>query len=155
MTTVALDTNLLMLLVVGRASPAFITRHKRLTQYSHHDFNLLVEALERADAIMTTPNTLTEVSNLAGFGVIDPLRSQIYGVLRNFTELLSEHYRPSRLAAAEPEYDRLGIADAAWLGVLDEETVLLTDDMQLYLATARRGLNVINFDHLREGRGGR
>jgi hypothetical protein len=40
---VVLDTNLLVLLVVGSVPRNYIGRHKRLSQYSEADFELLVE----------------------------------------------------------------------------------------------------------------
>jgi hypothetical protein len=42
---VVVDTNLLLLLVVGSASRNYVDKHKRLGDYSLDDFDLLVELI--------------------------------------------------------------------------------------------------------------
>ncbi|MGH9477535.1 MAG: hypothetical protein ACRD1C_14630, partial [Terriglobales bacterium] len=59
-----LDSNLLVLLTVGTASRAYISRHKRLQAYSEADFDLLVEVIAPVSKVMVTSNTLTETANL-------------------------------------------------------------------------------------------
>ena len=152
MISVALDTNLLLLLVVGRVAPQLVARHKRLRTYLPTDFLLLVDTLRQADSVVTTPNALTEVSNLAGYGMTEPLRSEIYLSLRQVIDELAESYRISRLAAREPEFTRLGLCDAVWLGAIDRETILVTDDLPLYRAALDRGIAAFNFAQLREER---
>lgn len=62
---IVLDTNLLVLLIVGIASPTYIAIHKQLRAYSLQDFDLLTRLLETASRIIVTPNTLTEaVTNI-------------------------------------------------------------------------------------------
>ena len=63
---VLLDTNLLVLLVVGLESRRFIAQHKRLTAYSSEDFDLLIDLLGRFGPAgwATTPSVLAEASNL-------------------------------------------------------------------------------------------
>ncbi len=156
MPAIALDSNLLLLLIVGKCSPEQIGRHRRLSDYSRNDFNRLVGAIERVQSFVTTPNVLTEVSNLADFGVREPLRRAISEEIARFAGVSDERYCPSRIAAGQPEYLWLGIADAAWLSTLTDEVTLLTVDTQLYLAAAQRGLQAVNFptDRSRERRPG-
>ncbi|KQT60112.1 hypothetical protein ASG52_18495 [Methylobacterium sp. Leaf456] len=59
-----LDTNLLVLLTVGRASPAFVEVHKRTRSDRSEDMPLLETLLAKADRIVTTPHVLGETSNL-------------------------------------------------------------------------------------------
>ena len=59
-----LDTNLLVLLVVGSESRDLISKHRRLEHYSSEDYDILYRLLEDADELFVTPNTLTEASNL-------------------------------------------------------------------------------------------
>ena len=133
MNAVALDTNLLLLLIIGQASQTLVGRHKRLSAYELHDYNLLVETL-------------------AGLGVAEPPRTRIYEILRFFVEHSNERFSESARVVTEPEYARLGIADAAWLGLLDEKMTLLTDDEALYRAATHRGFEVVNLNHLRTAR---
>ena len=153
MRRIAVDTNLLLLLVVGSASRSHIARHKRLRAYSIEDFDFLLEILRNTDEIVATPNAWTEVSNLAGFGLVDPIRSEVFAALANLINKLHERYRTSSSASEEPEFARLGLTDCAWLESSGSNTILLTDDLQLYLAACHRGMNAFNFTHLREQRG--
>ncbi|WP_285669956.1 hypothetical protein [Paralimibaculum aggregatum] len=127
----------------------FPRRHKRLAEYDPEAFLLLLEQLEGAD-LVTTPNAMTEASNLVVQGLRGSLRAEVLAALARFSELAREHYEPSRGVTEAPEYLRLGLADTAWLAVLDRETELLTVDLGLYLAALDRGLPARNFNHLRD-----
>lgn len=153
MRVIAVDTNLMILLVVGSCSRSLIAVHKRLTAYSNADFDLLLGMISTYDKIVVTPNALTEVSNLLGYGVVEPYRTSLYKRLKVIAEQADERYEPSRFVVAEPEYPRIGIADCAWLRCLDLKVELLTDDVHLYLAAMGRGLVAYNFNHFREQRG--
>ena len=50
------------------------------------------------------------------------------------------------------EFSQLGLADCAWLAMLDDSTRLLTVDNALYLAAHRCGCDAVNFNHVRASR---
>ena len=58
------DTNLLMLLWVGRWNSAFISRHKRTNQFDANDYGLLEMLVELFTKVVVTPCILAEASNL-------------------------------------------------------------------------------------------
>lgn len=153
MRKVALDANLLVLLAVGLVSRDSILRHKRLRAYSPDDFDLLRELIGPANRIVATPNSITEASNIAGYGLHEELRAHVYRRLGAIIEALDERYEPSSLVIKEPEYTRLGISDCAWLRCLEISTPLLTVDVELYVAALHRKLTALNFNHYREQRG--
>ncbi|MCY7357876.1 MAG: hypothetical protein LH609_10485 [Rudanella sp.] len=62
-----LDTNLLVLLVIGQYDPKRINGHKRLQSYTSEDYDLLLGFMSLFRTFATTPNILTEVSNLRVF----------------------------------------------------------------------------------------
>ena len=66
MKSLIIDTNLLVLLVVGLTRLSLIERHKRTKQYVAADFELLVRCISNSSRIVVTPHTLAETSNLAG-----------------------------------------------------------------------------------------
>lgn len=147
---VALDANLLLLLVVGLIDPNVIGGHKRLRQYDAAAFDLLLGAIGETDKILTTPNVLTEVSNVLDWGMFEPRRSALRQGFSNFiTSAACEIYHPSSAVAVDPDFGRLGLADCAWLGCINEEAVLFTDDLLLFNAAVSRGLIAFNFTHLR------
>jgi len=144
-----LDTNLLLLLVVGTASKKYISRHKRLRAYSEMDFDLLIRIISDAPAILVTPNTLTETSNLIGH-IDEQARTKIFMVFCDFIRSADEHYCESRQAIARKEFVRLGLTNSVLLHEATDSFILLTADLKLYLAAAKEGYLVQNFNHLRE-----
>ncbi len=149
----ALDSNIALLLAVGRTSPDLITRHRRLRGYERGDFELLEGMLADVDSVVTTPYALSEVSNLATFGIGDPWRTRVVASVTGLVDAFTEIYNPSRRLVQRPEFVRLGLADSAWLALLDDATTLITVDLDLYLEALRQSLNVTNFNHERSLRG--
>lgn len=147
-----IDTQLLVLLVVGSASPRYIALHKRLGVYSEQDFVLLLSVIEQFGEIVFTPNTLTEASNLLA-QTSEPLRSRLFEVFRALIGETREIYIESCAAAGSSVFLRLGLTDAALLTGDTVESVLLTADLDLYLAAALGTREVVNFNHLRAARG--
>lgn len=148
----ALDANLTLLLVIGLVSKQLVGRHKRLA-FTESDFDLLQNIVARSKCVRSTPNALTEVSNIAEFGLKGTIRRQVADGLRKYINATSEHYVPSTVAAAAGEFSWLGLSDCAWLCAMDQETHLLTVDHSLYQAALKRGLPATNFNHLREASG--
>lgn len=151
MTPVTLDSNLLLLYVVGSASRGYIAKHKRLKTFTERDFDLLIDQLSVASSVVPTPDTLTETSNLIDY-IGDPARSHVY---RKLNELLGlaeyeETYVPSSRAASLPELPRLGLTDCALLDVCASGVPLITADLPLFLAAVGRGARALNFNHLRD-----
>lgn len=148
---VILDSNLLLLLVVGLASQNYIKIHRRLNSYTDDDFVLLAKILNSVDSIILTPNTLTETSNLIGY-IVNPARAEIYTVFRALLETPGneERFVESKVAMTRTEFVRLGLTDAALLHMATESHTLLTADLDLYLAAVSQGLKAENFNHLRK-----
>jgi hypothetical protein len=146
--TIILDSNLMVLLVVGSASRSYIAKHKRLKVYTEREFDLLLEILSTASRIVVTPNTETETSNLAGY-IAEPARTHIYRCLREFLLLSTtdEVYVESGVAAGHGAFMRLGITDAALLNAMAEASTLVTADLDLYLEARRGGRNAVNFNN--------
>ena len=143
------DSNLLILLIVGLTEPALIGRHKVLKRYDQDSFQLLLLHLQNYSALISTPNILTETSNLAS--QIDATAKRAIRVtVSDFVAKNLEIAVRSVAAARHPEFLRLGLTDAAILSILDRDTLLLTDDLDLWSAAQSHGLHAKNFSHLRE-----
>ena len=144
------DTNILLLYIVGSLSLDRIARHKRTDTFTIEDYLLLDALLRQFGGIVVTPNILTEVSNLLGY-TDEKTRGSLLILLRSLAWISEEHYVRSLDAVETAEFSRLGLADASILSCPTEGLTVLTDDLHLYLALQRRGVEVINFNHLREG----
>ncbi|MEJ2801485.1 PIN domain-containing protein [Comamonas sp. BIGb0124] len=150
---VAVDTNLLLLLIVGITSRDFIAKHKRLNTFVAADFDLLLQQLSHADQIVLTPNVLTETSNLVDH-IAEPMRSRIYAQFAALIgqSLACEIYVPTLRLTGHPTFSRLGVSDSALLELVEQGVVLLTVDLDLFLAAVSTvaGQSAINFNNLRE-----
>jgi len=146
--TLLVDTNLLVLYLVGLLGSESLAAHKRTTSYTLEDFFLLGDILASKTRLVTTPHILSEVSNLSR-QVREPLRSQIATVLQGMLQVVDERYVESSGAATNPCFHRLGLTDAAIVDLCGAGVLLLTDDLDLYLEVGRAGGQAFNFNHLR------
>ena len=146
-----IDTQLLVLLVVGETDKALISKHRRTKAYRVEDYDLLVKLINDTDhQVFVTPNTLTEASNLlAQHG--EPERSRIFGVLQALIETAEEKVVESRVAARNSNFRRLGLTDAVLLEVVSASNPLITTDFELYrAASAKEAGAAYNFTHYRD-----
>lgn len=145
---ILVDTNILLLYFVGSVNPKRISQFKRTNQFNVDDFERLVQILGYFQKIVTTPNILTEVSNLAG-QLTDPERSLCFNALAMATATLTEVYVPSNVATNSVQFTRFGITDCGIEQIAKGSYLVLTDDFKLssYLSTLQ--IDIINFNHLR------
>ncbi len=144
-----IDANLLVLFTVGTVDRELIAKHRRLREFTADDYHLLLYLIRRVEHVFVTPNTLTETSNLLGQHG-EPERSRFFRALRFIIEKSKEIVISSAAAATNSAFTRLGLADAALLEAVTEETPLVTVDLDLYLAAVSKGSDTaINFTHLR------
>ena len=134
------DTNLLVLLVVGNVNPDLIAKHRRLDGYTVADFKVLLELVNLVDRVFVTPNTLTEASNLLGQHG-EPERSLLMEGLRALIEGSEEIVISSAQASANSVFPSLGLTDAALLEAVSEERPLVTVDARLYSLASTKGQN--------------
>lgn len=147
-----LDSQLVVLLVVGLVSKTIIPKHKNLTAYTPSDYDLLRAILGADPGILLLPNIVTESSSLLRQHR-DPERRRLMAKLRELIASSEERYVPSARAAAQADYMRLGITDSAILVGGAPDLRLLTADLDLFVAAETSGLRAINFNHHRESFG--
>ena len=142
-----IDTNLLVLLIVGETGTELIAKHRRLRAFQAEDYERLARLVNAMDHVLVTPNTLTEASNLlAQHG--EPERSRFFAVLRALIEESEEIVVSSEDASRNREFSRLGLADAALLEVVTNSTPVVTTDLDLYLAASEKESEAaFNFRH--------
>ena len=142
-----LDSNLLLLRWCAEFDPTLVQRFKRLNSFRASDLQLLVTTLQLFSAVRTTPHVLTEVSNLAT-SLPRHLKDQWFHHYAGKVQTIQEDWTPSSRIAEGP-WMWLGLTDAA-LATLATSHVILTIDFPLSNSLESRGLNVINFNHLRD-----
>ncbi len=146
---VLVDTNLLLLYFVGSFRKDLIARFKRTEVFTVEDFDLLVRLLGLFTKVVTTPNILTETSNLAG-QLRSDLKEGLFGVFAAGINILEECHIPSAEAAKSQEFVRFGLTDAVMANLARENYLILTAEYRLSQYLQSLGIDVINFNHLRD-----
>ena len=144
-----IDTNLLLLWVVGSTSQDYILRHKKLTEFTVRDYDELVRLIDLVDRIEVTPHILAETSNLAGY-IAEPARTAVFVAFARFIGLADENHVPAKIASEHGDFARLGLTDVAAVIIANPGSTLLTSDLDLYIAAVTAGIDSINFNHLRD-----
>jgi rRNA-processing protein FCF1 len=142
------DTNLLVLYVVGGVNRNRIDTFKRTTRYTKSDYDLLLRVIAKFNPLYAVAHVLAEVSNLTDLPGAERLLAR--HVLKEAIALLDEVEISSVQAVSDPLYQSLGLVDAA-IGTLARahNCTVLTDDLDLYLRLSRDHVDVLNFTHLR------
>lgn len=151
---VLLDSNLLLLLLVGTLNPNLIGG-KRTSRYLPAHFDKLSELLAKFKCIVTIPHILTEVSNLGGQELKDKKLEAFYVLLQHPTWLnievadirIDERHVP-RNETEVLLVRRFGLTDAVTIKLCLQQLLLLSDDFPLVGVIQKRGGHAINFNHL-------
>ena len=137
-----IDANLLLVYVVGKTDLKALARLPHTKQYED-DYFLVERVVEWFAKVYTTPNVLTEVSNLG-----KKLGRDFFRTLTAVVSIMEERYCTSVDASTNEQFQRLGLTDAG-LSMLAENHLVLTDDLNLYLALRANNVDAVNFNHLR------
>ncbi|MEM9538619.1 MAG: PIN domain-containing protein [Cyanobacteria bacterium P01_E01_bin.42] len=151
---ILVDTNILLLLFVGRVNPDRIERFKRTQTYSINDYNLLLELLPRFSQIITTPNILTEVNSLLNKDLRDPEYSQCLSLFSFFLSeneslQLYEIYVETKKISKMDKLTQFGLTDCGIADLAAEKYLVLTDDLRLASYLQSINIDVLNFNHIR------
>ena len=145
-----IDTNLLIGLVVGTLDRKLIENNRAaIRPFTEKDFDLLVEFVGRFTRLITTPHILTELSNLTG-----KLHSRLHQDVRLVIKqlVLRRTFEENVSATTLVEHDlftRFGVADTAIHLVAPNKYLVLTDEVALAQTLSTRGVDVVNFNHIR------
>lgn len=143
-----IDTNILLLLFIGSYDRNQIGIFKRTVQFTIEDYDLLVLLLRPFKKLITTPNILTEVASLSG-QLGEPARSSYFQTFAEGIKLLEEEYIESREIAGQPEFVKLGLTDVGIWTISKGQYLVLTEDFRLSQLLDKKGVDVINFNHIR------
>ena len=147
-TGIFVDTNILLLYFIGAFDQNLIPKFKRTRQFTVEDHTILVRILDFFDKVVTTPNILTEVSNLSG-QLGEPAKSHYFKKFSSDITLLEEEYVASKDVADMQEFVRFGLTDTGIVHLTKGKYLVLTDDFPLSQYLQSAGVDVINFNHIR------
>ena len=89
-------------------------------------------------------NEVSNLTNLYGKGL------KIFHILfRLLVEQMKEFFDESQFVVADASFDRLGLTDAAIASISPHSLLVLTDDLDFYMTLLHRGVDALNFNHIR------
>lgn len=144
---VLVDTNLLVLLLVGWVNRLRIPGFKRTQNFTVEDFDTLSELVTWFGRPVTTPHVLSQVSDLT-----DLSGDEFEVARKRFGQLIgemTEHCEAGVKLIADPLFVRLGLTDVAIANICERGVLVLTSDVILHLALQDRGIDALNFNHVR------
>ena len=144
---VLVDTNRLVLFLVGTVSRHRILNFKRTGDFTIEDFDLLVRLIGWFGKLIATPHVLSQVSDLTDLSGNE--LTKIRELFKVLVETIEESYDTSRLLVSDPAFKRLGLTDAAIAAVCSRGVLVLTADAQLHVALQERDIDALNFNHIR------
>ena len=144
---VLVDTNLLVLFLVGTVNRQRILNFKRTGDFTIEDYDLLVRLIDWFGQLIATPHVLSQVSDLADLTGNE--LTEIRELFKVLVENIEESYDTSRLIVGDPAFRRLGLTDAAIATVCSRGILVLTGDAQLHAALQARTIDALNFNHIR------
>ena len=126
---VALDTNLLLLWLVGRTDPSLIHQHKRVSQFQLRDIQRLEDMTERCAGFITTPHVLSETNNFLDHGA-KHRHEDLLTTFCRYIDLAEEVSESARILSRHASFRQFGLSDTGLL-TLSTRCAILTDDFRL------------------------
>ena len=152
MRRVLLDAGPLVLFLIGSLRSDLVGNHGKLSGYNLATFHALCDYLEGFQAHVSLPNVLTEASNHIGAGK-QVICEGAHFRLAEYIDKLDEIYCPSREVVSIPEYQSVGLSDAAILtsapAFIQSQTAVVTQDFELYNRLHGVGVECVNIMHWR------
>lgn len=145
---VLLDANLMLLAIVGQFDHNLVGR-KRLEIFAREDLDLLLNLIAPYTENLTTPHILTEVNNLSDYCIPKSQQRQFRGFMAELISAFDEQWIKATKLCQLETFLRLGLTDAAVCQLASEQVLILSTDAELCAVLWGLGLNVENFNHLR------
>lgn len=143
-----IDANLLLLYFVGTHDRRLTTSFKRTKAFAVEDFLLLGYIIHSFDSVVTTPHVLTEVNGLSN-QIPGRVRFDYYGTFGSMAAELDEKVMPFTTVRTDTAFRVIGLTDAAIAVVASEPLLVLSVDLDLVTHLQHRGIDAVNFNHLR------
>lgn len=127
---ILIDTNALVVLLIGIIDPRIYKWHNRTSIYNEEDFDNLLATIGSIEKLVVLPNVWTEVDNLLNdFG-----GEYKYQYVNKITETIkgtTEKFLESQKATQSPYFQHLGLTDSLLLEHSKLCELLITSDSQL------------------------
>jgi len=145
---VIIDTNLLLLLLIGIFDKHNINKYKRVAKYSKEDFDNIFRLSSLFKRIVVTPQILGELTNF-----VNVSEREEQNMISSITKLLKsshEKYFEKKLLTEEPLIARIGFTDATILiAARGQKLLVITDDFPLTRVLRSEKCDLLNLNDIR------
>ncbi len=146
-----IDSNILILLLVGSYDSKFIEHVRRLrNNYDEKDYLLVKNLVKKERKIYITPQILSEISNLTK-DIRDPkLTAYIKNLISQLNRFSEEYIHMTDLFKDEKLLIKVGFTDLSVIKVAKKfKCLILTDDFVLNSISIDEGCESLNITQLR------
>lgn len=140
---ILVDTNLLLLYLVGSYDIEQIRDFKRTSHFNTDDFSNAQEFIELFEVKIATPHILTEVCDFMGN------RYEFLEMLQLYVNISEEEFISSKEVCKEPNFIKFGLADMATLEIAKDSYLVFTDDKPLFGYLTNLGIDAVNLDQVK------
>jgi rRNA-processing protein FCF1 len=144
---ILVDSNILLLYFIGSYDSNLIPKFERTKQFNYEEYKILVKFLGKFNKILTTPNILTEISNLSN-KIHSNIKPNAFESFSKTIQLIDEKYIESNKVSNTKEFSIFGLTDAVICHYSKENYLVLSDDMQLTYYLIKKKVDAINFYHI-------
>lgn len=128
---IAIDTNSLVVLIVGLINPSLFQSHPRTSIYNEDDFNDLITLIGNLENLVILPNVWTELDNLLN-KFTGTLKSDYVESVKKMLKKSTEKYIKSEIIFSYENYFYdLGFTDTILLECSKNCNLLITNDSML------------------------
>jgi len=140
---ILVDTNILLLYLVGSLDINLIRNFSRTAMFTEKDFDFVSRFIDSFTVKITTPHILTEVSNLFGN------RTDLHVILKGFLKLVDEKFLESIEVADTKPFLDFGLTDTAIIETSKNSYLILTDDKPFFGYLLSKGIDAVSLHQLR------
>ncbi len=148
-TGVMLDTNLLVMYLIGVYDKELVPQFKRTEKYSVDDFEFLEFYVGQFDKLIVTPHVLAETWNFIEKIPKHQFDDFLSKVVPHI-EVFEEEYVNKKTLLSSKGFSHIGITDMAVIqAAKSKKCFVITDDLRAYAHFFENGVETININHLR------
>jgi len=127
---ILIDTNALVILIIGQIDSKLINSHRRTSIYEEQDYYDLITVIKDYKKLVVLPNVWTEVDNLLNnFGGEQKYKYIV--AIKETIKSSSEKYINSLIGIDSDSFFDLGLTDSLLLNFAKECEFLITSDSSL------------------------
>lgn len=146
---VIVDTNILLLYLVGSYDERLVGRFKKTQAYDVDDYVVVRNMLAFFEKVIVLPNILTEVCNHLN-QLDEKRRTRLLASLPVHFSLWEEEHIPSIVASRWKYFSAFGLTDSAIALLASREHLVVTDDGRFSALLQSLHIDVVNINHIRQ-----